>query len=155
MSYVSIGAVSGVSFADGLSAGRSALVRLGLLGRALQAAATDLAQQGIGDQVVRFATVTGPPKLDEAQARNDLGRLQSMQRATNNIANLAADELKDAVVERFLTLNILPPVLSEYVKEGQREMQLPGAGTEIPLEVKIALGLGAAVAVAYVVRIFR
>ena len=53
-----LGSAEAVPFAEGIRAAERAFGRLAALGTTLKLTATDLPQQGIGEQVVRFAKVS-------------------------------------------------------------------------------------------------
>ena len=154
MSYISLSGQETVDFDDAISAGRSALTRLSVLARTLQVVATDPTIKENGTQALRFATEAGPKGLDRAASTKSTSKLAEMQRATAEVAAIVTDAVKDSLVSRFLTLNVLSPEASGQLKEDISTTKIPGAA-DMPDWVKAALGLGTLVSLAYVWRSFR
>lgn len=174
MSYVSVGGVghrrrrhSGLSgtgsetlsFDDAVSVARNAMSRLYVLGQALYHGATDEAHANIGFQAMEFASKGGTAGLDKAASTKSVAKLQEIAGMTAQITSLAVDELEDAVIERFFTMNILPPSVSGQVREAVNNAAAPalpgGKPGEIPVWVPIAAGLAGLVALGYFIRSIR
>lgn len=152
---LSLGAVGeSLSFANGVEAANDAFKSLSLRARALYVAATSLAIQGEAEQAIRFAEEAGPIGLQKAVQNADVDKLRSLQKATANITQNVSEDLMDSVIERFQTANILPPSATENLKELLRTVDPPGPKTT-PWYIYAGVGLGAAVAIAYVVRSFK
>lgn len=166
MSYLEIGATGGgaeMSFEEGLEAAQDALSSLAFKGQALATLSTNSTQQGIGEQVLAFATGGGARGLQRAAENRDVVKLRDLQRSMDNIASIANEELRDAAVRRFVmgvihpALAFIPPSAGDAI-DAIAQNPVPGfppPDNDWEFYLKVGMGLLAMVSVAYTVRAFK
>lgn len=156
-----------------IQAARDALRELAVIGATIQRVATDPGTAEAGRLANVFATTTGPRLIDEAEATKDGTKVARVQGAVQRMTELLKPDVVPALIRRFMLifipfvgpgLAVMPASVLDVAKEGGRtvaEEVLPESLTnreeaeKTVFYIKLGLGLGALVAVAYALNTFR
>jgi hypothetical protein len=161
------------ALAEAISAARDALRELAVLGATLERTATHPATAEAGRVCKRFGSEVGPRLINEAEAVGDGAKVARVQGSVIRLIEFCQPEVVSSVVRRFMLmaipfvgpgLAVLPPSTMNAAKEaGQTAVEevLPEVLTKreeadkFVFYIKLGLGLGAIVAVAYALNTIR
>lgn len=158
---------------EAIQLARAALLELANIGATVERVATDPGTSNAGRMAKVFATTTGPRLIDEAAVAKDGTKVARVQGSVGRMIAALNPEVVPAVVKRFLMvfiplvgpgLAVLPASALDTAKEAGiavAETVLPKSLTDMEAAnrtafyIKLGLGLGALVAVAYALNTIR
>jgi hypothetical protein len=98
------------SFKQQIDLARSALIELRVLGTTIQRASTDPGTSYAGELAAKFASVTGPRLVSEAESAGDVAKLARVQGSTKSMIAALKPDVVPAIISRFLAAALVGPV---------------------------------------------